>query len=132
MSDICRCYKKYDMPRYGCGGYCIGTKECEPCTCQGKESMCDFYPEKRSKAIGEEKMNTAEMWLKAQVNGKVYRSNDVGYSKNTGFIDFWDGSKWPVTCVDTIDAIFSWDNWEEVKTITKAQAEAKLGMKIVE
>lgn len=131
MSGICQCYKKYDIPHYGCGGYCIGTKECEPCTCQGKEAMCDFYPERRSKAIGEEKMNTAEMWLKAQVNGKVYRSNDVGYSKNTGFIDFWDGSKWPVTCVDTIDAIFSWDDWEEVKTMTKAQAEQKLGVKIV-
>ena len=76
-------------------------------------------------------MNTAEMWLKAQVNGKVYRSNDVGYSKNRGFIDFWDGSKWPVTCVDTIDAIFSWDDWEEVKTMTKAQPEQKLGVKIV-
>ena len=37
MSDICQCYKKYDIPRYGCDGYCIGTKECEPCTCQGKK-----------------------------------------------------------------------------------------------
>lgn len=131
MSDICQCYKKYDIPRYGCDGYCIGTKECEPCTCQGNEAMCDFYPERSSKAMGEKKMNTAEMWLKAQENRKMYRTNDVGYSKKTGFIDFWDGSKWPVTCVDTIDAIFSWDGWEEVKTMTKAEAEEKLGVKIV-
>ena len=131
MSNICKCYIKYDIPRYGCGGYCIGTKECEPCTCQGKEAMCDFYPERRSKAMGEKKMNTAEMWLKAQADGKMYRCGDMGYSQETGFIDFWDGKSWPINSVATIDEIFSWNGWEEVKTMTKAEAEEKLGVKIV-
>lgn len=130
---MCEFYHKYDVPRYGCGGYCSGTKECESCTCQGNEAMCNFYPEKRNKASKKEKktMNTAEMWLKAQVNGKMYRGEDMGYSKETGFIDFWDGKAWPVDSVNTIDEIFSWDDWEEVKTMTKAQAEAELGVKIV-
>ena len=128
---MCGCYHKYDVPRYGCDGYCTGTKECEPCTCQGNEAMCDFYPEKREKANKEKKMNTAEMWLKAQENGKIYRNKDVSYSKETGFINFWDGTKWPVTCVNDIEKIFFWDDWEEVKTMTKAQAEKKLGVKIV-
>lgn len=26
--------------------YCIGTKECEFCTCGGDKRKCDFYPEK--------------------------------------------------------------------------------------
>lgn len=130
---LCSSYRKYDgEPRYGCNGYCLGTKECEPCSCGGIEACCDFYPEKREKANKEKKtMNTAEMWLLAQESGKMYRSEDLGYSRATGFIDFWDGSKWPIDSVATIDEIFSWDDWEEVKTMTKEEAEAKLGCKIV-
>lgn len=129
---LCSSYREYIGPaRYGCGGYCTGTKECDSCTCQGNEAMCDFYPEKREKANKEKKMNTAEMWLKAQEDGKMYRSEDMGYSKETGFIDFWEEDGWPIDSVGTIDEIFSWDDWEEVKTMTKAQAEEKLGVKIV-
>ena len=27
--------------------YCIGTKECEECSCDGDPAKCNFYPEKR-------------------------------------------------------------------------------------
>ena len=27
--------------------FCYGTKECEICTCDGDETKCNFYPEKR-------------------------------------------------------------------------------------
>ena len=128
---MCGCYRKYDVPLYGCGGYCTGTKECDPCTCQGNEVMCDFYPERREKAKKKKKMNTAEMWLKAQEDGKMYRSIDLVYSKETGFVDFWYGKLWIVNSVDIIDEIFLRDDWEEVKTMTKAQAEETLGVKIV-
>lgn len=30
-------------------GVCWGTKECERCKCNGDESKCDFYPEKKKK-----------------------------------------------------------------------------------
>ena len=30
-------------------GRCLGTRECETCTCRGDTSKCDFYPEKRNK-----------------------------------------------------------------------------------
>lgn len=30
---------------------CWGTRECDPCSCGGDETKCDFYPEKRSKAM---------------------------------------------------------------------------------
>ena len=32
-------------------GVCYGTKECDPCSCDGDETKCSFYPEKREKAI---------------------------------------------------------------------------------
>ena len=32
-------------------GVCYGTKECDPCSCDGDETRCSFYPEKREKAI---------------------------------------------------------------------------------
>ena len=30
---------------------CLGTKDCDPCGCMGAEVDCDFYPEKRVKAL---------------------------------------------------------------------------------
>lgn len=32
-------------------GVCYGTKECDVCGCEGDETRCSFYPEKREKAI---------------------------------------------------------------------------------
>ena len=37
-------YKEYEMRTEG---RCWGTKECDLCNCEGDESKCDFYPEKR-------------------------------------------------------------------------------------
>ena len=78
-------------------------------------------------------MNTAEMWLKAQEDGKMYRSADLAYSKKTGFVDSIDFERlWPITAFGSIDRIFQLDDWEEeAKTMTKAEAEEKLGVKIV-
>lgn len=30
-------------------GVCLGTRECDRCTCGGNRSKCDFYPENRTK-----------------------------------------------------------------------------------
>lgn len=35
-------------------GYCIGTKECEDCSCGGNELKCDFYDYIRERAILEQ------------------------------------------------------------------------------
>lgn len=37
--NVCSCYNN---------GRCLGTKEVEVCSCKGKTSMCDFYPQKRN------------------------------------------------------------------------------------
>ena len=42
----CDCYHRIAVY----GGVCYGTKECDPCNCDGDEAKCSFYPEKRRKA----------------------------------------------------------------------------------
>ena len=34
------CKKEYTLVSYG---FCLGTKECEECSCEGDKSKCDFY-----------------------------------------------------------------------------------------
>ena len=112
-------------------GVCLGTKECDRCNCYGDESKCDFYPEKR-KAV-EKKMNTAEMWLKAQEDGKTYYSKeaDALYSKEFGLVEEGDISQ-KVSMGDfpTFEHLMK-SKWEEVKIMTKAEAEKKYGIRIV-
>ena len=130
----CNCYNVRIDRIYGNEtkyGVCLGTKEVDRCNCGGDESKCNFYPEKRKAA--EKPMNTAEMWLKAQEDGKMYRSNDVLYSKVCGFVDIDDLEPWPIECMPSIESIFNWDGWHEYDKpcMTKAEAEEKFGIRIV-
>lgn len=126
--NICDCFKhEYG---YAYSGRCSGTKEMDWCSCGGDETKCNFYPEKRKKALGV--MNTAEMWLKAQKDGKMYCSIDLAYSKKTGFVYLEDMTPWPMDAVKTIDEIFLWDDWKEVNNVlTIEEAELKYGIKII-
>jgi hypothetical protein len=45
---ICDCYRYNEARKRH---ECLGTKECEECTCCGDESKCNFYPERREKAV---------------------------------------------------------------------------------
>ena len=110
---------------------CLGTKECDRCNCGGDESKCDFYPEKRK--VAEKKMNTAEMWLKAQEDGKTYYSKDADalYSKEFGLVEERDISlKVSMGDFPTFEHLMR-SEWEEVKVMTKAEAEKKYGIRIV-
>ena len=112
-------------------GVCLGTKEVDRCNCGGDESKCDFYPEKRKEA--EKKMNTAEMWLKAQEDGKTYYSKeaDALYSKEFGLVEERDISlKVNMGDFPTFEHLMR-SEWEEVKVMTKAEAEKKFGIRIV-
>lgn len=110
---------------------CLGTKEVETCSCGGDESKCDFYPEKRKKA--EKLLNTAEMWLKAQEDGKTYYSEkaDALYSKEFGLVEEEDISQ-KVSMGDfpTFEHLMQ-SEWEEVKVMSKAEVEKKFGIRIV-
>ena len=113
-------------------GVCLGTKEVDRCNCGGDEFKCDFYPEKRK--VVEKKMNTAEMWLKAQEDGKTYYSKeaDALYSKEFGLVEEGDISQ-KVSMGDfpTFEHLMK-SKWEEVKVMSKAEAEKKYGIRIVD
>ena len=126
MTIFCDSYTTY----YG-ESRCLGTKEVETCSCGGDESKCDFYPEKRKAA--EKKMNTAEMWLKAQEDGKTYivKQQTLCYSKQRGLFH-------ATNCRSnfnnfTLDKFLSLE-WTEMQEeiMTKAEAETKFGIRIVD
>ena len=121
--------------------HCLGTEEVEICNCGGDADKCTFYPEKRNPNT----LNTAEMWLKAQNDGKTYRSGDVLYSKKTGLIDMaipdsaWGIAAWAADKDDIEGQKYELDNlmnekWVEydMPTMTRKEAEALLGVKIVD
>lgn len=112
---------------------CNGTKEREECSCDGNPEKCNFYPEKRKE---NKTMNTAEMYLQAQKDGMCYKiinkekcSEDLFYQKNKGFFDMHGD-----TCYTNIWNYFD-DMMQEqwmLNTMTKAEAERALGVKIVD
>ena len=123
---VCDSYTNY----YG-ESRCLGTKEVETCSCKGDESKCDFYPEKRKAA--EKTLNTAEMWLKAQKDGKTYivKQQTLCYSKQRGLFH-------ATNCHSnfnnfTLDKFLSLE-WTEMQEeiMTKAEAEKKFGIRITD
>ena len=121
-------------------GVCLGTREVEMCNCGGDESKCTFYPEKRKAA--EKKMNTAEMWLKAQEDGKVYEciDGDIAYSKEMGLVDkenfqeVWELANWDIDGCNALDKLLGGCEWREMvmKVMTRAEAEKEYRIKIVD
>ena len=83
-------------------------------------------------------MNTAEMWLKAQEDGKTYiiKQQTLCYSKQRGLFYPTDlTSRNSLTNFNnfTMDKFFSLE-WQEIQKeiMTKAEAETKFGIKIVD
>lgn len=108
---------------------CYGTKEREECSCDGDVSKCNFYPEKRKEYKG---MNTAEMWLKAQEDGKTYECDEVIYNKKRGFYNIITKNKQKGYKLNLLEDIFKFE-WQlvPVDKMTKTEAEAKFNIKIV-
>lgn len=110
-------------------GHCSASKWEVECHCDGNTDNCTFYPEKRKQT-----MNTAEMWLKAQEDGKTYRSGDVYYDKDIGFLNSTNNPS-VLDDFDSYEEFMILDDWEavpEIPTITRAEAETKLGVKIID
>ena len=117
-------------------GVCLGTKEIDRCGCDGDESKCDFYPEKRKAA--KKMLNTAEMWLKAQEDGKTYivKQKTLAYSKERGLFYVTD-----LTSYNYLKDFKNWKfdqllslEWTEMSEtiMTKAEAEKKFGIRIMD
>lgn len=132
----CSCWKEKKVcvgwygnePIYKTFQICTGTKECNECSCDGDTIKCNFYPQKRKE---NKTMNTAEMWVKAQEDGKTYKCNNIQYNKKKGFHGLQIGL-WPANSFDYIDDIFNL-NWQlkPDNEMTKSEAEAKFNIKIV-
>jgi hypothetical protein len=84
-------------------------------------------------------MNTAEMWLKAQKDGKVYEciDGDIAYSKEYGltykndFKEPWGLGAWEYKGANGLDD-WLFNEWKEMdNTMTIEEAESRFGIKIV-
>lgn len=109
---------------------CNGTKEREGCSCNGDESKCNFYPEKRKENRG---MNTTEMWTKAQEDKMCYETisqepNLLYYQKDKGLFDE-EGMRCGPELWNYFDDLMN-EQWR-LRTMTKSEAEAKFNIKIV-
>ena len=84
-------------------------------------------------------MNTAEMWIKAQSDGKIYETidGDVAYSKSMGLVDKWDFEyTWLLEAWDGeeggIDGLMTCQ-WKEMGDVmTVEEAEEQFGIRIIE
>lgn len=113
--------------QYGYNGYCKSTKCTSWCSCGGDASRCDFYTEK-----WKSKMNTLDMIKQAEIDGKTYQyGSNLFYSFEAGFIDA-DGkpSEWSDLVSFTLNEILTFQ-WGVVQTMTRQEAEERLGVKIV-
>lgn len=135
--EKCKCWELQPKATYvgeyhGCKIYrnkqiCNGTREREECSCDGDESKCNFYPEKRKES---KSMNTAEMWIKAQEDGKTYYCCDVKYQKDIGLIEIATEEPWPLDAWTNLNDLMN-EKWEVYQTMTKSEAETKFNIKIV-
>lgn len=125
----CSCWHQIDPYPYDSkiDGVCYGTREREYCQCHGDQSKCDFYPPK-----GSGQMDTLDMMKQAKIDGKTYQSGiTVLYNSASGFMDL-TGHSLSVADMPAayLNDVFTWA-WTPVRTLTKEQAEQRLGAKIV-
>lgn len=113
---------------------CIGVKN--PFVIKDINVECTEYPEKRNEVTI---MNTAEMWLKAQEDGKFYHciDGDIAYSKQYGLTDkcdfnyAWNLNAWKNCDERGLDELLSCE-WEEMNNVmTIEEAEERFGIKII-
>ena len=86
-------------------------------------------------------MNTAEMWLKAQEDGKIYvcLDGDIAYSKQYGLTDkndfnyAWGLDAWGHLKERGLDCLIRDCKWKEMNTkvMTIKEAEQKFGIRII-
>ena len=85
-------------------------------------------------------MNTAEMWIKAQEDGKIYEciNGDMAYSKKYGLTDKynfneeWNLDAWKDCGAKGLDCLMDNCVWAEMNNVmTIDVAEERFGIKIV-
>lgn len=138
--ENCKCWEEkevimgyyHDYPMKKVKQICNGTREREECSCDGDESKCNFYPEKRKES---KSMNTAEMWVKAKEDGMCYETVEQGpdtvtlyYQKDKGLFDD-DSMRCGPDMWNYFDDLMN-EQWR-LRTMSKSEAEARFNIKIV-
>lgn len=85
-------------------------------------------------------MNTAEMWIKAQIDGKIYEcvNGDMAYSKDKGLVDKddfrtpWSLEAWGYCGAKGLDELMADCKWKEMNDVmTIEEAEERFGIRII-
>lgn len=136
--------KTIEEKRKELSSYCTG-RGCSMCKLNTKEFTCgrgysfsdngipvsDSEVERAyEKVFGKESMNTCEMVLKADQDGKTYISGDMRYSKDHGFHDK-KMNTWEIDAFDSLEEFIRLD-WKECqsKKMTQKEIEEALGYNI--
>ena len=83
--SVCSCYRDMENWLHE-RGVCYGTKECEPCSCGGDESKCNFYPEKSKPQTNADRIRAmtdkelAEFLLNRDLDIVEKASKSVGFT----------------------------------------------------
>ena len=128
--EKCEYYKvkEFEQP------ICANHKYHLECNCGGDRKKCDYFLVIREEARQQEKenkyMNTAEMWLKAQEDGKIYYCGPLEYQKDFG-LRFSETKGIPDRGAWISLNQFMKEQWYSCPIMTKSEAEAKFNIKIV-
>lgn len=57
-------------------GYCIGTKECEDCWCEGDRAKCTFYPQYRKGTLKECRATMTKAETEEKFNIKIVEDDN--------------------------------------------------------
>ena len=85
---ICNCYDETEI-FYNSFGVrqskiiqrCLGTKECDECSCGGDRAKCDFYPQVREKAKNEVSIKEAIAHFKYGISHDIFKEPVTSYAK---------------------------------------------------
>lgn len=77
----CSCYREVQKRNSFSGtlymqGYCIGTKECEDCWCEGDKDKCTFYPQYRKAAMQECRATMTKAEAEEKFNIKIVEDDN--------------------------------------------------------
>lgn len=71
----CSCYrevqKRNRIGDWYMQGYCIGTRECDDCWCEGDRARCTYYPSTRKAAMEERCVTMTKAEAEEKFNIKI-------------------------------------------------------------
>ena len=76
----CSCYREVQkrnlIGNLYMQGYCIGTKDCVDCSCEGDRAKCTFYPSTRKAALEERRVTMTKAEAEEKFNIKIVEEEE--------------------------------------------------------